>query len=614
MDHLKTTLFLFAAICVLACGSRDGQAQIMATEDWSVSVQGKVIDSETNQPIAGALVSVDGDPPISQLNHLKNSPVNNRGQEQITGSDGRFKFSKLDLDHHFFYIAKQGYTTATNGNIEYSSYEFQPGHGMKDLRFFLTPTSELAGQVVTNSGQTMKGVSLTLYRELVTDGRGVWQQTKQSSTDAHGSYSFKDLKAGTYVVISGWVIDNDPRPSPGAVCHSSSFMPESGYAPAAIPGVVDFSSAVPVRLKPGQRAVANLLLEHQVFHPVVLKVGDAKPLGFSTLRDRNGRSLQMLPPQGSHCGWAMPVHYDSVTRQSTINLPDGSYTLQIHGGYSKSEGVGKYDSLWLANSMRFTVSGKPLTISSAPERSKPAPATQIHIHFDLTDSKSLCDRIVTSVVVPSRPDPNASPSRHVLWLSRADPLPEYSKPIGEMRRAGIPDDSTEFTYPEPGSYWVHAVEPGNTSWMTEAPNTYVAAITAGGVDMSLEPLVVGLDGTSPPLEVTLRNNCSAVHLKYLSQNESGDPVGIKHDFYGLLVPQFAGFIGMHSFLFESGRGQDISIGDLAPGHYKFYVVRQERGVAFRDPLGTSTALGTGQDIWLKPGDKAELSVTEPPDE
>jgi hypothetical protein len=312
-------------------------------------------------------------------------------------------------------------------------------------------------------------------------------------------------------------------------------------------------------------------------------------------------------PPGSHCGWIMPEHYDPVTKQRTINLPDGVYTLTTHAAHSKDEGVGKNMSLWLGNHIGFTVSGSPLTIPSEPEHSEPVPSIRIHIHFDFTDPKRMCSGIVTSAV-SSPQDSDPSPSRHVLWLSRADPLLEDSRPIPEMISQ---DNSPEFSYVEPGSYWVHAVEPGNTSWMTFAPNTYVAAITAGGVDMSREPLAVGLNGVSPPLEVTLRNDCGTLQLNYLAPNPHGDPVGIVRAVFGLLVPQFAGFMNEHSFLFEPGRTQNISIGNLAPGHYKFYVVRQERGIAFKSSENTPTSLGPGQDVWLHPGEKEEISVVEP---
>jgi hypothetical protein len=69
--------------------------------------------------------------------------------------------------------------------------------------------------------------------------------------------------------------------------------------------------------------------------------------------------------------------------------------------------------------------------------------------------------------------------------------------------------------------------------------------------------------------------------------------------------------GVLSFLFEPGRTQNISIGNLAPGHYKFYVVRQERGIAFKSSENTPTSLGPGQDVWLHPGEKEEISVVEP---
>jgi len=84
-------------------------------------------------------------------------------------------------------------------------------------------------------------------------------------------------------------------------------------------------------------------------------------------------------------------------------------------------------------------------------------------------------------------------------------------------------------------------------------------------------------------------------------------------FYGLLVPQFSAFETLHSFLFEPGRPQEITVGNLTPGHYKFYVSSRERGFAFRETNNAPADLGTGEDVWLKADEKADVSVAEPPE-
>ena len=132
--------------------------------------------------------------------------------------------------------------------------------------------------------------------------------------------------------------------------------------------------------------------------------------------------------------------------------------------------------------------------------------------------------------------------------------------------------------------------------------------------MAKEPLVIGPDGTAPQLEVTAGTNCGILHLKYAPDNPYQERYGIVRSFYGLLVPQFAAFETVHSFLFEPGRPQDISVGNLTPGHYKFYVSPRVRGFAFRENHDAPADLGPGQDVWLKSGEKVEVAVVEPAQE
>jgi hypothetical protein len=131
--------------------------------------------------------------------------------------------------------------------------------------------------------------------------------------------------------------------------------------------------------------------------------------------------------------------------------------------------------------------------------------------------------------------------------------------------------------------------------------------------MAKEPLVIGLDGTAPPLEVTARYHCGILHVKYGPADPYQERYGIAKPFYGYLVPQFSAFETVHSFLFEPGRPQEITVGNLTPGHYKLYVSPRERGFAFRESMTAPADLGPGEDVLLKADEKVDVSVAEPPE-
>jgi hypothetical protein len=589
----RAAVIVLALGCIPLLGCQELGQAVQNEPQWMVSIHGVVIDTLTKKPVSGAAVYLDRDPPSPPGSLLK-PPVQESGRETKTGWNGEFRFSDVDPTPHFLQIVKPGYTSSTNDLSDYSSYEIHPGSQMGELRLFLTPIGEVTGRITSDMGQFIPGLQLTLYRKLIEDRRGVWEKHGQELSDAHGVYNFTGLKAGTYVVVSSWLVDNDPGPPRGPGCRSYQLDPRSGYAPEANPGVLDFSAAEPIVLKQGQRAVVDLKLQHQVFHAVTLPPGR----GFIGLRDRNGRELRRDPPPGSQCGWVFPASVNRATGLQTMYLPDGTYTMPMHAGGVVPQGPGQPTKVLLANYATFTVTGGPVAIAETPAQLLPAPATQIHAHYDLTTHPCHAPQ--------NGSDP--SPTRPTLWLSRADPLPEKALRIVEYRRT---DHSNEFPFLYPGRYWVHAAELSEAGY---APNTYVSSITAGGVDMSQEPLVVGLDGSNPPLEVTLRNDCGTLQMKYAPPIPYHETVGVVEPFFGLLVPQFSGWANTQGFAFDENRPQNDVLENLPPGHYKFYLTRQMLEGNPRDPTIAPVDLGSGQDVWLEAGGKAEISVTEPPPE
>lgn len=594
---------------------------------WAVTVRGVVLDSETKKPIPHATVYVDRDPPEAEPPGLhQNAADDNRGQQQITGEDGRFTFSNVDSKSHFFHVAREGYISATpqrgfSPTVQhpFSTYEVNVGQGMGEIRLSLTPAAKIQGRVVSEAGQPMKNALVTLYTGIVEDGRTTWWRRKVLPTDANGFYSFTNLEPGAYAVLTDWIFDNDPDPPHGADCGTMNFTPTGGYPPSANPGVLDFSGAQSIHVAPGHVETANLRLSHREFHAVTwIHNGELSPRSFQTLRDENGRNLRMVSPSQSHCGRSMPEKVAPgrgsppnnmlIHGVETIHLPDGHYTLLAGSGTATSKDAAKDRTPRLGNFAHVVVAGKPLTLSYPEVPARWGPSVLVHVEVDLGPDGARCGGSASAISGAAN---DGGPSWHKLWLTRADPLAEYALPISLTRSL---DGKPEFYSLEPGKYWVHAVEAGYSSLGAAQTDTYTASVTSGGADMATEPLVVGLDGTAPPLEVIARSHCGIVQLNYGPTNPGQERYGITRSFYGLLVPQFSRFETQHSFLFEPGSPQEITIGNLTPGHYKFYVSSREHVFAFRESNDAAADFGPGQDVWLKPGEKVEVSVAEPPAE
>lgn len=594
------------AACVIVLGlglapllGCHGQSPLaLFAQEWTVSIRGVVIDTLTRKPVPGATIYLD-QPPPPPPGAIQQVPKEERRKARSGGS-GEFSFRGLDLTNHYLYVTKPGYTSSTDDVANYSSYEIRSGSKPAELRLFLTPAAQVTGQVSSDDGRPIAEIQLALWEKQIEDGRGVWVRRGEQLSNVHGSYRFGELKPGTYVVLSSWLVDNDPGAPPGPGCRSYEMKAQSGYAPEANPGVLDFSAANPIELKQGQHAVADLKLQHQAFHAVALQPNDAKRHGFMGLTDRNWRELKREPPPGSHCGWVLPWGVDRATGLRTINLPDGTYTVLIHDGQAIDQGPGKPMKLGMGDFATFAVAGGPMTLPDTPEHHVPPPSTAIHVHYDLAVHPRSGGE--TSSGVPCSSGDSSPLCRPSIWLSRADPLPEKATPISEDERVA---NLWEFSYLAPGRYWVH-------TWTYQGTPTYVASITAGVADLAREPLVVGLDQASPQLEVTLRDDSGAFHVKYSPPNPSGaDAAGVVQHFFGMLVPLFSGWVDSHDFTFEDGRAQESRIGDLPPGHYKFYVMRRKHGVEFRNPANMGGDLGPGHDVWIKAGGVAEISITAP---
>jgi hypothetical protein len=584
-------------------------------DDFSeFTLRGSVMDTVTKKPIVDALVVLDGDPPRPGPRRAQQDA---RGTERRTDANGEFTFRHVSWDSHFISIAKPGYTSATDELIDYSSYEVHPRPQMGPLRMFLTPVAELAGHVTSETGAALKGVALTLYSERVEDGRSVWMKQKDTSTDAQGFYSFSGLKSGSYVVVSGWMFDHDPWQQAGPVCTMElhPFVAQSGYLPTATPGVTDFSKAVPILLPQGAHTVADLKLRDQPFHRVSLQ--GSVSLGFpfgNGLVDRNGSAVAEPQHPQSQCVRDPFLYVDRGSAQRTASLPDGLYILHSHPSFLKDYGVvGKHASSWLGDYTTFTVAGADMALPAKTVAPEPGPSTVIKGHFEALrlhpdhSENGTCNGTVRTSSSSPGDGHRAFPA---LWLSYADGLAE---PVPPQRiEAQFQDSPTRqgdgplaFGDLHAGKYWVHA---------DETDTDYVSAITAGGVDLSREPLVVGANGKSAPVEVTLRDDCGSLRLNYPWPQPFRNPVGIAGDFRALVVPQFAGFAVQRTLMFINDRGDDVLIGNLAPGHYKVYILPRVRGVRFRETQPVRKDFPPGQDVWVKAGEKVEITVVAPPAE
>lgn len=135
----------------------------------SYTVSGTVIDSSTNQPLAGAVVKLDS----SQL---------------TTGSDGKFFFPGVAQGSHVFSVTKTGYSVYTLSLTVTSNLTDFPVNLVKDEG----PTGyNLQVHVIDNATNQALSATVTLKQGLMVVG-----------TETGSDVTFSELQAGSYQVTA----------------------------------------------------------------------------------------------------------------------------------------------------------------------------------------------------------------------------------------------------------------------------------------------------------------------------------------------------------------------------------------------------------------------------
>ena len=177
----------------------EGQAAGAPNASQLATVHGAVRNAATGEPLARALVRIEGDAENGAL----------------TDGSGRFEIPGVPVGQQTFEVIKPGFqenmfaaTGAEKGMEQFLVAMATGGHNvlvaaeMPDLNFALAPTGSIQGQVVLSTGDPAQGIGIQLVRRTVQDGRGIWQAAGQTKTNSEGSYRFAGLAAGIYAIYS----------------------------------------------------------------------------------------------------------------------------------------------------------------------------------------------------------------------------------------------------------------------------------------------------------------------------------------------------------------------------------------------------------------------------
>jgi len=205
----------FAKLSLVVFCSAGGYAQS------SVELSGKVTEAATGAPLAGVSVEVhvygsrppDDVPGEAPLPHPP--PV-------MTGASGAFRFSGLPPGNLQILV--------TRPQFQSRAEVFESEAGAKTVEIRLVRLGVVTGTITDSGGQPLRGVSVTLFRTPVVDGRRTIVPSLNTATDDHGHYRFADIAPGNYLL------------------EAAASAPDSSesFVPVFFGGSTDWKSAAPI--------------------------------------------------------------------------------------------------------------------------------------------------------------------------------------------------------------------------------------------------------------------------------------------------------------------------------------------------------------------------------
>ena len=105
---------------------------------------------------------------------------------------------------------------------------------MGDVTFSMVPVNSIRGQIQLSTGDVAQGITVSLLRRIVQDGRAVWQNEANTKTNIEGVYRFGELPDGIYAVHTEPAMDSDAA-NDLVETGSTKNVAREGYAERLLP-------------------------------------------------------------------------------------------------------------------------------------------------------------------------------------------------------------------------------------------------------------------------------------------------------------------------------------------------------------------------------------------
>lgn len=185
------------------------------------------------------------------------------------------------------------------------------------------------------------------------------------------------------------------------------------------------------------------------------------------------------------------------------------------------------------------------------------------------------------------------------------PVSDFGRGRGASLRPpkGPDDESLAIENVQQGRYWVQV----------SSSKGYAASVTSGGSDLRHQPLIVGSGGSSPPIEITMRDDTASFDGNVEGANSTIDMPGqnassASTSFAYVYCIPLAGGPGQFTQVWVSPDGKFQSP-PMPPGEYRVLAFSHQRNdLEFRDAEAMRPYESKGVLVSLAAGQKEHLQL------
>jgi hypothetical protein len=285
--------------------------------------------------------------------------------------------------------------------------------------------------------------------------------------------------------------------------------------------------------------------------------------------------------------------YDPATRSVQAFLPDGAYALMVTA-------IGGHE---------------PIQFGPARNPRPNAPQGPLIGQLDF----SVAGHAVTGLHIPLGAQRSSTVQLSMLRSGLQDPAADafQGNPLVVMvsqaggwitdgmvssYAEGYATGPIETTYMGPGTYWVHTTIPQK--------GLCEGSFTAGGASLAREPLIISPSGATPPLTLTLRDDCSSLWVTLPPTAETME-AGEEPSYTVYVVPDFDSTADVVPITLRPSSGGMFALSGLTPGPYKVYSFPAPVELEYRNPEALAALPNPAQTVTLEPNATGHVELEVP---